>query len=162
MRFSLRHDIAFPGQGVFIHMKIAVSVFKECVSPRADIADSLWIYHIDKIKGIISSKETCNTSYKQPSQLIGFLKEKDVDTIVCGGCPKFLMRMLLFSGVDVVPGIFGNPDHVACQLARGEFVSIPPALSNGMQDIFCCHRKPDGIGPCSRKKKIDKKIDKRN
>ncbi|MCU0287576.1 MAG: NifB/NifX family molybdenum-iron cluster-binding protein [Acidobacteria bacterium] len=92
------------------NMKVVVTVFRGVISPRVDIADSLWIYDVDKEKKIASLREKCSAeACEHPLQLIAFLREKGIHTLVCGGCPQFFLRMLAFHDIKVTPGIMGDP-----------------------------------------------------
>ncbi|MDQ1353995.1 MAG: Nitro FeMo-Co protein [Acidobacteriota bacterium] len=125
-------------------MKVAVSMFKEGVSPRLDIADSLWIYRIDKDRETATLQEKCRITCEQPSQLIRLLKEKGISTIVCSGCPHFFLRMLVFHGVEVevAPGIMGDPDRVLNRLAQGKPAHASPAQMDELVGRYrrrrCC------------------------
>jgi predicted Fe-Mo cluster-binding NifX family protein len=98
-------------------MKVAVTVFKNGVSPRVDIADSLLIYDIEN--GVIQDKEECHLVFDQPPQLISFLQEKQIAAIICGGCSKFFLRMLFFHGFDVMSGVTGDPENIIQKLIDG-------------------------------------------
>lgn len=119
-------------------MRVAVTMFKGGVSPRLDIADSLWIYHIDKEKKTATLQEKCNAACEQPAQLIGLLKEKGIATVVCGGCPRFILRMLVYYGLEVAPGVMGDPDRVLNRLAQGKPAHVSPAQ---MDDLIGRYRR---------------------
>jgi len=106
-------------------MKVAVSVFKNGVSPRLDIADSLLIYDIDADNGVVKQEETCQLMVEQPIELISILQRKEIKKIICGGCPQFFLRMLVFYGFDVVSGLTGNPGHIVKMLADGKLTNLP-------------------------------------
>ncbi len=143
-------------------MKIAVSIFKENVSPRLDIADSLWLYQIDKRIHTAVLIEKCIATYDQPTQLIEWLKEKNVTSVVCGGCPHFFLRMLLFHGIEVAPGLTGDPANVALQIAKDSFQN-PITLSNicgwrGHNCFHCCK----GHKHCHSNRNTKRKYDNTN
>lgn len=103
-------------------MKIAIPLFRNGLSPRIDIADSLLIYDIDN--GIVKGKETCRLSFEHAAQLIPVLQKKQITRIICAGCPQFFLRMLCFYGVEVVPGVMGDPEYIVKQLIDGKFSDI--------------------------------------
>jgi predicted Fe-Mo cluster-binding NifX family protein len=122
-------------------MMIAVAVFNDIVSPRLDIADNLWIYYIEQDKKIATFKEKCKAACERPDRLIGLLKEKGIKTVVCGGCPHFFLRMLAFNGVEVIPGVIGDPDQAVNRLAQGETdLTSPGPLPGGSMGRYCRHR----------------------
>ena len=104
-------------------MKVAVTTFKNSVSPRVDISDSLSIYNIEK--GSVTGQEKCPLSFDQPSELVSFLQEKDIKKVICGGCPQFYLRALNFYSFDVVSGVSGKPDQIIAQLIDGKLNNLP-------------------------------------
>lgn len=110
-------------------MKVAVTIFRNGISPRVDVTDSLLIYDIEN--STIKKQETCNLSFKQPAELVSFLQEKDISKIICGGCPQFYLRTLNFYGFDVTHGISGNPDHIVKSLIDDTSNTIPADKSCG-------------------------------
>jgi predicted Fe-Mo cluster-binding NifX family protein len=122
-------------------MKIAIPLFRNGMSPRIDIADSLLIYDIDN--GIVKGKETCSVTFEHAAQLIPVLEKKQITRIICAGCPQYFMRMLCFSGVEVVPGVMGEPEYIVKQLIDGKFSDIS---LNGFMGGSCGHRRRHGRG----------------
>jgi len=118
-------------------MNVAVTMFKGGVSPRLDISDSIWVYHIETDKKTVTLLEKCSFSFAQPAQLVMFLKEKRITAVVCGGCPHFFLRMLVSHGVKVVPGIIGDLDQVLNRLAQGNLAYYSPADFNGLPGRYC-------------------------
>ena len=104
-------------------MKVAITIFKNGVSPRIDTADSVLVYTIDN--GVIKEKEKCRLNFEQPAELISFLQKKDIKKILCGGCPQFFLRMLFVHGLDVVPGLAGDPEHIIKMLISGKLTALP-------------------------------------
>jgi predicted Fe-Mo cluster-binding NifX family protein len=104
-------------------MLVAVCVFKGSVSPRLDVSDTLLIYLIDNgdVKGSESHSPVCD----HPMQLISFLREKNVETVIVGGCPRFFLRMLIHHGVNVVYGVRGEPDAVLTMFLQGKLERNP-------------------------------------
>jgi len=103
-------------------MKVAIPIFRNGVSPRIDIADSLLIYDIDN--GKIKKKKKCSLTYEHSAQLISILRNKQITRVICSGCPQFFLRMLCLYGVKVIPGVVGNPDTIIKQMMNGEISDI--------------------------------------
>ena len=122
-------------------MKVAIPLFRNGVSPRIDIADSLLIYDIDN--GIVKGKETCSLTFEHAAQLIPVLQKKQITRIICAGCPQFFLRMLCFHGVEVVPGVMGDPEYIVKQLIDGKLSDIP---FNGFMGGNCGRRRRHGCG----------------
>lgn len=128
----------------FLHiyyMKVAIPLFRNGVSPRIDISDSLLIYDIDQ--GVVKGKEKCSLTFEHAAQLVSILQKNQVTRIICGGCPHFFLRMLYFYGVEVVPGVIGDPELIVKQLVNGELPGIP---LNGFMGRSCGHRRRYGRG----------------
>lgn len=119
-------------------MRVAIPLFKNGMSPRLDITDSLLVYDIEN--DVVKKKEQCDLVFEQPAQLISFLQKKQVSTIACGGCPQFILRMLVFYGFDVVPGLVGDPESIVTMLINGKLnhssscARIPSGFSRQCRD----------------------------
>jgi predicted Fe-Mo cluster-binding NifX family protein len=110
-----------------LHMKIAISIFRNNVSPRLDIAESFWIYEIQN--GAVAGKELITLAFDQVDQLIMFLRKENVEKVFCGGCPGFFMRMLTTQGFEVIINVGGKPEFVVQNYIEGKldpnFSQIP-------------------------------------
>jgi len=122
-------------------MKVAIPLFRNGVSPRIDIADSLLIYDIDN--GVVKRKEKCSLTFEHAAQLISILQKKQITRIICAGCPQFFLRMLYFYGVEVVPGVTGDLEYIVKQLVDGKLSGTP---LNGFTGRSCGYRHRHGRG----------------
>lgn len=120
-------------------MKVAVTMFKQRISPRLDIADSLWIYLIDKTNKTATLMEICSAPCDPPFLWLTVLMEKGINTIICGGCPHFFLRMFVFHNIDVVPGVLSDPEQVLAWLANGKHLEDSPLLVNRFSYPSCLH-----------------------
>jgi predicted Fe-Mo cluster-binding NifX family protein len=130
---------AWHGFCMDVFMNVAIPLFKNRVSPRIDIADSLLIYRIDN--GVVKGQEKCNLSFEYASQLVSILKKNQIEKIICGGCPQFFLRMLYLYGVEVIPGVIGDPDYIVKQLLSGK---LPDILLNEFIGKGCRRRHRQG------------------
>lgn len=96
-------------------MKVAVTIFKNGISPRLDIADSLWVY--DTQDGGAVKCETVSVTFEHPAQLAEVLTEKGIHTVLCAACPQYYLRVLISNGFTVIPGATGDPEESVRQLA---------------------------------------------
>ncbi len=122
-------------------MKVAVTMYRGGFSPRLDIADSLWIYLIDKDRKTATLAEKCGAPCDPPAQWLHLLREKGINTVICGGCPPFFLRMLIFNGIEVAPGVLGDPNWVLDFLARGKPAQDAPVMVDRFSYRscqFCC------------------------
>jgi predicted Fe-Mo cluster-binding NifX family protein len=99
-------------------MKVAIAVFRNVISPRLDTSDSLLIYDIDK--DVVNKKEKCSLTFDQPDQLTSILLKKEITAVICGACPQYFSRILLFHGVDVLTGLTGEPENIIKMLISGQ------------------------------------------
>lgn len=117
-------------------MKVAIPVWENRVSPVLDTASRLLVVEV-KEDGDVSRFEI-------------FLDERDlsrrclriqglgIDTLICGAVTRHFSEMLKASGIDIIPGISGQPDEVlnACfegKLARAKYL-MPGLSREGLQE----------------------------
>lgn len=120
-------------------MKVAIPVFKNSVSPRIDVSDCLLVYDVHG--GRVEHKETCNRVFQYPAELVAYLQENNINQVICGGCPQFFLRALLFYGFDVAAGVSGDPEGIMKQFVEGKLQNLSAGRS---QTLFCkrrCRRK---------------------
>ncbi|MCP5102887.1 MAG: hypothetical protein GY950_05900 [bacterium] len=116
-------------------MKVAITVFKNGVSPRLDIAERLLIYEIHE--GGVTKKEECRLAFDEPGQLISTLQKNGITRVICGGCPQFLLRMLSFHGLEVLSGFTGDPGRIVKQLMDGKLKDFPSCAPFG----YCLRKR---------------------
>jgi predicted Fe-Mo cluster-binding NifX family protein len=104
-------------------MKVAVTVFKNRVSPRIDVSDSLFIYEIDA--GTVEQIKIIPLGFEYPAELISLLQQNGINKILCGGCPHFFSRALLLSGFELLSGLSGDTEQVMKMLAEGKLEHLP-------------------------------------
>jgi predicted Fe-Mo cluster-binding NifX family protein len=117
-------------------MKLAIPVWENKVSPVLDTASRLLVVEV-KEDGELSRFEI-------------FLDERDlsrrclriqglgIDTLICGAVTRHFSEMLKASGIDIIPGISGQPDEVlnACfegKLAHAKYL-MPGLNREGLQE----------------------------
>lgn len=111
-------------------MKLAIPVWENKVSPVLDTALRLLVVEV-KEDGNLSRFEI-------------FLDERDltrrclriqglgIDTLICGAVTRHFSEMLKASGIDIIPGISGQPDEVLNACLEGSLVHakyLMPGLS---------------------------------
>ncbi len=112
-----------------LFMKVAMILFRNKMSPRVDVSDRLAVYEL--LNGAARKEEEFSISIERPGQLVALLKEKHIAAVACGGCPGYFMRMLMSHGLDMLPGITGDPDEAAAQLAGMEPETLKAARFDG-------------------------------
>lgn len=90
-------------------MRIAIPVFGNRISPRFDFAPLFGLYDTEGEKIIGSRNISCDGwgDVERATRL----KELEVDTLICGGVPNYLLGILTNSGIKVVPWIAGTVDE---------------------------------------------------
>lgn len=121
-----------------MNQKLAIMVFRGVVSPRLDIAEAIWVYHQEN--QYARRFEICpvDIDIPGPMQLVMILKQKDIHAIICGGCPRYYLRVLIDAGFNIYMGGMGSPDELASQWASGQFPSptldlLPGCYCHGHQ-----------------------------
>jgi len=105
------------GNMLIIHMRIAVALFNNNVSPRLDIADSVMLYHVNR--GRIKKKEMCALQCELPDRVAAYLKQVEAGIILCGSCPGYFSRILETTGFEVVCCQCGQPDQIVARFIQG-------------------------------------------
>ena len=121
-------------------MKVAIPMFKGGVSPRLDVVDGIVVYDVDAARGVPVKLETLEFSFEQPFQLVVLLRQKMVSTVICGGCPRFFLRMLHCHGFEVFSGVTGDPEELLAGFADGCLESLTGS-SLGDAGNRCCSGK---------------------
>lgn len=113
-------------------MKIALSVWKDCISTVFDTADQVLVLEIDKTDGQKRSMVKLNAA-----DVVGRanqIKEKQIEVLICGAISRPLEASLVSLGIQVYPFV------------RGSVTEVLAAYQNGRLDhaIFAmpgCHRR---------------------
>jgi predicted Fe-Mo cluster-binding NifX family protein len=118
-------------------MRIAVSVFGKRISPRFDFAPAFGLFDTEGKKIIESRNISCDGW--GDAERVSRLKELEVDTLICGSLPNYLLGILTNSGIKVIPWIAGNADEALSLFLLNR-------LDRGM--VLCPGR---GMGPRCRR-----------
>ncbi len=111
-------------------MRVAIPVFGKRISPRFDFAPYFGLVDI-KDKKIIENKTIYSEGWGNIDR-VAKLKDLNVDTLICGGLPDYLLGILQNSGIRVIPWIAGNADEALSLFLRDQ-------LAQGM--VVCSGRK---------------------
>lgn len=112
-------------------MKIAVTYENGLVFQHFGRTEQFKIYDTADMNGacVVSTNGTGH------SALAGFLQERGVQALICGGIGGGAMAALHAAGIKVYGGVSGSADEAAAQLASGTLVYDP--------DIQCSHHSHD-------------------
>lgn len=117
-------------------MKLAIPVWENKVSPVLDTASRLLVVEV-KEAGDVSRFEIF-LDERDLSRRCMRIQGLGIDTLLCGAVTRHFADMLEASGIDLIPGISGQPDEVldACfqgKLAHAKYL-MPGWSREGLQD----------------------------
>ena len=128
-------------------MKIAVTYENGQVFQHFGHTQQFKIYEVagDKITGT----EVIDTNGNGHGALAGFLMQRGVDTLICGGIGGGAQVALAQAGIQVYPGIQGDADQAAQAFAKGELKQNTQATCNHHHEgehHHCGHHEQGGCG----------------
>jgi predicted Fe-Mo cluster-binding NifX family protein len=102
-------------------MKIAIPVFENRISPRFDCAPGVRLCEVegDRITGV---REISCRGFND-NERISQLKDLEVDTLICGGLPAYLLGILKNIGINVIPWVAGDTGKALKLFLRGRLNS---------------------------------------
>jgi predicted Fe-Mo cluster-binding NifX family protein len=103
-------------------MKIAIPIWGNRMSPVFDASSQL------RIVDIADNRERTRTEINLQNQDLSrrciHIRNLGVDILICGAITGYFARLLKATGIEVIPGISGNPEEVLSAYLNG-------TLSNG-------------------------------
>ena len=117
-------------------MKLAIPVWENKVSPVLDTASRLLVVEPNEDGGM--SRFEIFLDERDLSRRCLRIQGLGIDTLICGAVTRHFSEMLKASGVDIIPGISGQPDDVldACfegRLAHAKYL-MPGWSREGLED----------------------------
>lgn len=112
-----------------IGMKIAVTYENGQVFQHFGHCENFKVYHVED--GKVISSEVISAVGSGHGALAGFLKEHDVQILICGGIGGGARNALAEAGIQLYPGVVGDAD-----------ASVDGLLSNSLvynPDTMCSH-----------------------
>jgi predicted Fe-Mo cluster-binding NifX family protein len=125
-------------------MKIALSVWKDCISTVFDAADQLLVLEIDGTDGQKRSMIKLNAA-----DVVGRanqIKEKQIAVLICGAISRPLEASLVALGIEVYPFVRGAVTEVLAAYQNG-------SLNHAIFAMPGCH----GRG-CSRNRRQNRRM----
>ena len=119
-------------------MKIALSVWKDCISTVFDAADQLLVVEKDgdgALKRIDLSGSTPPTDQSRAMQL----KEMEIDVLICGAISRPQEAAIAASGITVHPFVRGSVQEIIDAYESGQLHTAAFALPG-------CHGRGFGAG----------------
>lgn len=112
-------------------MKIAVTYDNGEIFGHFGHTEQFKIYTVEQ--GNIVSSEVVPTGDSGHGALAGFLKERGVDTLICGGIGGGARTALAQAGIQLYPGASGGADQAVQALLAGTLQYDP--------DTMCTHHE---------------------
>ena len=91
-------------------MKLAMPVWDDSVSTVLDFSDCLMI--IDSKSGIVSDRSMADFAGNTIVEKVARLRELDIQVLLCGAVSRPLERMIMASGIEIIPFLRGRVDDV--------------------------------------------------
>ena len=117
-------------------MKIAVTYENGQVFQHFGHTEQFKLYEVED--GQIRSAQVVDTNGSGHGALAGFLKERGVDTLICGGIGGGARNALAQAGIRLFPGASGDADAQVAALLGGSLSYDP--------DTVCAHHHDHGAG----------------
>ena len=138
-------------------MRIAIPIWGDKVSPLFDTAARLMIVDVEG-EGVKSRLEM-PLEEQDISRRCFRIRGMDVDTLICGAISRPFLRMLLSSGMTIIPEISGNPEDVLKAYLEGNLFHsrfLMPGCRRGKFDpITGSYQKAKrGKGKSGRRKQL--------
>ena len=109
-------------------MCVAFTVWENRISPVFDVAHDLLIVRIED--GNVGEKRYYSFDPDKISSLIAMLDCQRVESLICGAISEVPARMIVDSGIHLIPFISGNVDQVLQLFAKGQSI-VPGFLMPG-------------------------------
>lgn len=103
-------------------MKIAITYENDMVFQHFGHCEQFKIYELDDDNTILS-EEVIATEGTGHEALAGWLADKGIDTVLCGGMGDGAKSALDSAGIEVVSGVSGNVEQALVAYVNGELVS---------------------------------------
>jgi len=110
-------------------MRIAVTYDKGSVWQHFGKTEFFKIY--DAEGGKVTGGEVVSTEGSAHGALADFLAEKKVDAVICGGVGSPMIERLAAAGIKAYPGVTGDADKAAADLAAGKLAFNESAIHDG-------------------------------
>jgi predicted Fe-Mo cluster-binding NifX family protein len=107
---------------------VALTVWEDRISPVFDVAHDLLIVTIDE--GKIEDRRYISFDPDRMTTLMMIFKDRNVECLICGAISETPARMIMDSGIRLIPFITGDLDKVLSIYAKGESI-VPGFLMPG-------------------------------
>lgn len=130
-------------------MQIAVTYENGEVGQHFGRTEQFKVYEISE--GNIASSQVIDTNGAGHGALAGFLQEKGVEVLICGGIGMGARNALAETGIQLFPGANGNADEVVKDYLAGKLAYDPETACHHHDHEHAeggCHHHAHGEGGC--------------
>lgn len=120
------------------NMKIAVTYNEGEIFQHFGHSEKFKLYDVED--GKIVSSEIVDTNGSGHGALAGFLKDKNVNVLICGGIGGGAKNALASNNIEIYPGARGNADEQVQSFLSGNLLYNP--------NTECSHHKHEGEHTC--------------
>lgn len=110
-------------------MRIAVTYSNGDIFQHFGRTEQFKLYDVEN--GAVTSSQVVGTNGEGHGALAGFLKNSDVDALICGGIGGGAQAAMKEAGITIYGGVSGSADEAVQKLLAGELVFDP--------DVVCSH-----------------------
>jgi predicted Fe-Mo cluster-binding NifX family protein len=114
-------------------MRVAIPIWEDKISPVLDTASRLLIVEIKDRN--VASRFEIYLDEQDMSRRCFRIRGLEVDTLICGAISHHFARMLVGSGIDLIPEISGRTEEVLKAYLQGDLFSskflMPGCIRNG-------------------------------
>ncbi|MEA2014453.1 MAG: hypothetical protein U9N38_04010 [Thermodesulfobacteriota bacterium] len=89
-------------------MKLAMPVWDDCVSTVLDFSDCLLV--VDCASGVINSRSIASFTGATMLEKVAGLRRLGIQVLLCGAVSKPMERMVVASGINIIPFLRGSVD----------------------------------------------------
>lgn len=126
-------------------MNYAITLYNNQVYPHFGKTPAFLLVHMNDLH---ISKEVVTTNGAGHGALVDFLKQHDVDTLVCGGIGQGARDALQEAGIALISGAKGDVEIVLQKLQDNTLVDDPSGACHHPHD----HKSDCGGHTCSHSK----------
>lgn len=112
-------------------MLIAVPYMGGEICQHFGKAPQFKFYEVDPENAKVLESVVVDTEGSGHVALGAFLSGRNVDIVLCGGIGQGAIVSLATAGIDIIPGVFGNPDEAVAALLDGTLVAGSPGAGCG-------------------------------
>lgn len=99
-------------------MRVALSVWGNRISPVFDSAGQLLLVDVDR--SIEIKREVINIDNLPPIKRASYLKNQEVDLLICGALTRSMVESLEANNIQYIPFICGNCEQIISALLQNQ------------------------------------------